>query len=60
MAVAVVVLAFVDLAVPRTVAWVALPLGTFAYLIMGHAPIHGWFLWVEVLRDLLGSARPKR
>ncbi len=47
---AVFVLAFVSVPVARVFAWGAIPVGAFSYVIMGHAPIYGWFLWWHALR----------
>lgn len=43
-------LAFVSAPLARVLAWMALPVGAFMYVIMGHAPIYGWFLWWDALR----------
>jgi len=47
---AVAVLAFVAAPVARVLAWATIPVGGFSYVIMGHAPIYGWFLWWHALR----------
>ena len=49
-AAAIAVLVFVAAPVARVLAWGAIPVGLFAYVIMGHAPIYGWFLWWHALR----------
>jgi hypothetical protein len=50
-AAAVVALACVSAPVVRVFSWLAIPVGLFTYVILGHAPIYGWLLWWHALRD---------
>jgi hypothetical protein len=43
----------------RVLAWVALPVGIFSYVIMGHAFMYSPFLWAVLLRDLVRRGGPK-
>jgi hypothetical protein len=40
-------------------AWVAVPVGLFTYLVLGHAPIYGWLLWWRALWNSKRRGDPK-
>lgn len=58
-AAAISVLVWVALTPLRVLAWVALPVGIFSYVIMGHAFIYSPFLWAALLRDVVRRGGPK-
>jgi hypothetical protein len=59
-AAAIAVLLFVSATALRVVGWIALPIGAFWYVIMGHALIYGPFLWAALLRALMRPGGPKQ
>ncbi len=52
-------LAFVPYPIVRVLGCIAIPVGMFVYVILGHAPIYGWFLWWYALRDSFRDRGPR-